>query len=176
MPGLWCHDSIFVGRLRRERRTCDHSFLWFCSWSVTAKNLETLLQPPPRGNYTQSPQPHNYPGVLVLAHQTSNPLWAASLVLRSERPGIRGPFGRGWKRGISDALFGDLLGCSGRVGSLVIQIEYYRNLIKKPWVFIRVLNVKPYIVGVIMGPGFLNQVPTLARSIFLNMSYVQPDA
>ena len=30
---------------------------------------------------------------------------------------------------------------------------------KKPWVFIRVLNMDPDIFGV-KGPGFLNQVPT----------------
>ena len=35
-----------------------------------------------------------------------------------------------------------------------------RNLIKKPWVFVRVPYMSPTIWGVI-GPGFLNQVPTL---------------
>ena len=35
-----------------------------------------------------------------------------------------------------------------------------RNLIKKPWAFIRVPYMNPTILGVI-GPGFLNQVPTL---------------
>ena len=34
------------------------------------------------------------------------------------------------------------------------------NLSKKSWAFIRVLNMNPHIVGVI-GPGLLNQVPTL---------------
>ena len=36
-----------------------------------------------------------------------------------------------------------------------------RSLIKKPWAFIRAPHVNPTILGVI-GPGFLNQVPTLA--------------
>ena len=35
-----------------------------------------------------------------------------------------------------------------------------RTLIKKPWALSRVLNVNPNICGVI-GPGLLNQVPTL---------------
>ena len=34
-----------------------------------------------------------------------------------------------------------------------------RNLIKKPWAFIGVAYMNPTILGVI-GPGFLNQVPT----------------
>ena len=38
--------------------------------------------------------------------------------------------------------------------------EYCRNLIKKPWAFIRVPFMNPTILGVI-GPGFLNQVPTV---------------
>ena len=40
-----------------------------------------------------------------------------------------------------------------------------RNLIQKPWVFIRVPYMNPTIWGV-MGPGFLNQVPTLCSSTF----------
>ena len=40
-----------------------------------------------------------------------------------------------------------------------------RNLIKKPWAFIRVLNMDPTILGVI-GPGFLNQVPTLEIRVY----------
>ena len=35
-----------------------------------------------------------------------------------------------------------------------------RNLIKKPWVLIRFPYMNPNALGVI-GPGFLNQVPTL---------------
>ena len=38
------------------------------------------------------------------------------------------------------------------------------DLIKKPWVFNRVLNMNPPILGVI-GPGFLNQVPTLCAAV-----------
>ena len=38
--------------------------------------------------------------------------------------------------------------------------SYCRNLIKKPWAFIWVPYMNPTILGVI-GPGFLNQVPTL---------------
>ena len=45
---------------------------------------------------------------------------------------------------------------SGR-GFLGVQC---RNLIKKSWAFIRVSSMNPTILGVI-GPGFLNQVPTL---------------
>ena len=37
----------------------------------------------------------------------------------------------------------------------------YRTLIKKPWVFIRVLNMNPDIL--VVGPGVLNQVPTVGR-------------
>ena len=36
-----------------------------------------------------------------------------------------------------------------------------RNLIKKLWVLIRVPYMNPNILGVVIGPGFLNQVPTL---------------
>ena len=35
---------------------------------------------------------------------------------------------------------------------------------KKPWVFIRVPYMDPNILGFI-GPGFLNQVPTLGKRI-----------
>ena len=42
--------------------------------------------------------------------------------------------------------------------------NYCRNLIKKPWAFIRVPCMNPTILGVI-GPGFLNQVPTLTASL-----------
>ena len=35
---------------------------------------------------------------------------------------------------------------------------------EKPWVLIRVLHMDPNILGVI-GPGFLNQVPTLYCNI-----------
>ena len=38
--------------------------------------------------------------------------------------------------------------------------DRYWNLIKKPWAFIRVPYYESYYFGVI-GPGFLNQVPTL---------------
>ena len=36
-------------------------------------------------------------------------------------------------------------------------------LIKIPWVFIRVLNMNPDMLGV-LGPGFLNQVPTFLQN------------
>ena len=36
----------------------------------------------------------------------------------------------------------------------------HSNLIKKPWVFIRALNMDPTMLG-LYGQGFLNQVPTL---------------
>ena len=39
-------------------------------------------------------------------------------------------------------------------------VAYCRNLIKKPWAFIRVPYMHPTIL-VVLGPGFLNQVPTL---------------
>ena len=39
-----------------------------------------------------------------------------------------------------------------------------RNLIKKPWAFIRVSLYESYFFEVI-GPGFLNQVPTLGSYI-----------
>ena len=39
-----------------------------------------------------------------------------------------------------------------------------RNLIKKPWACIRVPYMNPTIFGV-MGPGFLNQVPTLVLTV-----------
>ena len=40
------------------------------------------------------------------------------------------------------------------------------NLIKEPWVFFRVLNMNSQYIGVIIiGPGFRNQAPTLARVI-----------
>ena len=37
-----------------------------------------------------------------------------------------------------------------------------KNLIKKPWAFIRAPYMNPTILGVI-GPGFLHQVPTLGE-------------
>ena len=50
------------------------------------------------------------------------------------------------------------------------------NLIKKPWLLIRVPYMNPNILGVI-GPGFLNQVPTLMRIrslITLKTDLLQP--
>ena len=43
------------------------------------------------------------------------------------------------------------------LGKLRVQC---RNLIKKPWAFSRVPYMNPTNLGVI-GPGFLNQVPTV---------------
>ena len=39
---------------------------------------------------------------------------------------------------------------------------------KKPWVFIGALNMKPSLFGV-RGPGFLNQLPTLHEYAALNV-------
>ena len=53
-------------------------------------------------------------------------------------------------------IFGDYTGTTIGIHS---PIPYCRNLIKKPWVFMDFLH-ESYDFGVI-GPGFLNQVPTL---------------
>ena len=45
----------------------------------------------------------------------------------------------------------------------VHETGIFRDLIKKPWAFIRVPYMNPTI-WVVVGPGFLNQVPTLRPS------------
>ena len=53
--------------------------------------------------------------------------------------------------------------------------SFIRNLIEKPWAFIRAPYMNPNILGVI-GPGFLNQVPTLGENGNLHYEAAQLEA
>ena len=54
------------------------------------------------------------------------------------------------------SVWGLGLGFAGLLSSRTFGFRCM-NLIKKPWVLIRALNMDPRVIG----PGFLNQVPTL---------------
>ena len=64
-----------------------------------------------------------------------------------------------------ETIIGDVIGATLGIvtftglGRRIAGLVKCRNLIKKPWNLITVLNMNPNKLGA-MGPGFLNQVPT----------------